>query len=63
MVLCKFYHKFFYVETKRNILVDAKTKSNAEQKMLYRDKILKSEGIDEQRTGLYTSKECDICHF
>ena len=31
--------------------------------MLYYDKILKSEGIDEQRTGLDTSTECDICHF
>ena len=31
--------------------------------MLYYDKILKSEGIDEQRTGLDISKECDICHF
>ena len=31
--------------------------------MLYYDKILKSEGIDEPRTGLDISKECDICHF
>ena len=33
------------------------------KKMLYCDKILKSEGIDEQRTGLGISKECDICLF
>ena len=53
----------YYVKTKINFLVDTKTKSKAEQKMLYHDKILKSEGIDEQRTGLDTSKECDICQF
>ena len=33
------------------------------RKMLYYNKILKSEGIDEQRTDLGISKECDICHF
>ena len=33
------------------------------RKMLYYGKILKSEGIDEQRTGLGISKECDICRF
>ena len=26
-------------------------------------KTLKSEGIDEQRTGFGISKKCDICHF
>ena len=33
------------------------------RKMLYYGKILKSEGTDEQRTGLGISKECDICRF
>ena len=31
--------------------------------MLYYNKILKSEGIDEDRTGWRISKECDICYF
>ena len=33
------------------------------RKMLYYNKILKSEEIDEQGTDLGISKECDICHF
>ena len=31
--------------------------------MLFYDRISEWEGIDENRTGLETSKQCSICHF
>ena len=31
--------------------------------MVFYDRILESEGIDANRSGLNTSKECNICHF
>ena len=31
--------------------------------MLFYNRILEPEGIDANRTGLDTSKECNICHF